>query len=124
MPNEKSMLDAISENKPDNKKVDTSVTKVSEEEVKKEGCYVASAVYGSYDCPQVWVLRRFRDYTLAETWYGRAFIKSYYATSPTVVKYFGKNQFFVSIFKPMLDRLVMRLKLAGVLDTAYKDRDW
>ncbi|NLX93020.1 MAG: hypothetical protein GXZ02_03995, partial [Clostridiales bacterium] len=38
------------------------------------GCYVATAVYGSYDCPQVWTLRRYRDYTLAETWYGRAFI--------------------------------------------------
>ena len=23
------------------------------------GCYVATAVYGSYDCPQVWTLRRF-----------------------------------------------------------------
>ena len=39
------------------------------------GCYVATAVYGSYDCPQVWTLRRYRDYTLAETWYGRAFIR-------------------------------------------------
>ena len=33
------------------------------------GCYVATAVYGSYDCPQVWTLRRYRDDTLAETWY-------------------------------------------------------
>ena len=31
------------------------------------GCYVATCVYGSYDCPQVWTLRRFRDNTLAET---------------------------------------------------------
>ena len=31
------------------------------EEVKKGGCYVATAVYGSYDCPQVWTLRRVRD---------------------------------------------------------------
>lgn len=31
MPNEKSVIDAISENKPDNKKVDTSVAKISEE---------------------------------------------------------------------------------------------
>lgn len=30
-------------------------------------CYVATAVYGSYDCPQVWILERYRDYTLAET---------------------------------------------------------
>ena len=37
-------------------------------------CYVATAVYGTYDCPKVWTLRRFRDYDLAETWYGRAFV--------------------------------------------------
>ena len=35
------------------------------------GCYIATCVYGSYDCPQVWTLRRFRDDTLDETWYGR-----------------------------------------------------
>ena len=52
-------------------------------------CYVATAVYGSYDCPEVWILRRYRDYTLAETWYGRAFIHTYYAISPTLVKWFG-----------------------------------
>ena len=41
----------------------------------KSACYVATAVYGSYDCPEVWTLRRFRDNTLEETWYGRAFIR-------------------------------------------------
>ncbi len=58
------------------------------------GCYIATAVYGSYDCPQVWTLRRFRDYTLAKTWYGRVFIKTYYAISPTLVKWFGHTQWF------------------------------
>ncbi|MDO5478959.1 MAG: CFI-box-CTERM domain-containing protein [Clostridia bacterium] len=53
------------------------------------GCYVATAVYGSYDCPEVWTLRRFRDDTLAKTWYGRMFIRVYYAVSPTLVKWFG-----------------------------------
>ena len=24
------------------------------------GCYIATCVYGSYDCPEVWTLRRFR----------------------------------------------------------------
>ena len=28
---------------------------------KKQGCYIATCVYGSYDCPQVWILRRYRD---------------------------------------------------------------
>ena len=41
------------------------------------GCYVATAVYGSYDCPEVWTLRRYRDNTLAKSWYGRIFIKIY-----------------------------------------------
>ncbi len=49
------------------------------------GCFIATCIYGSYDCPQVWTLRRFRDYTLDETWYGRLFIKCYYAISPTLV---------------------------------------
>ncbi|MDR0918559.1 MAG: hypothetical protein LBM93_04840 [Oscillospiraceae bacterium] len=31
-------------------------------------CYIATAVYGSYDCPEVWTLRRFRDYILAPKW--------------------------------------------------------
>lgn len=33
---------------------------------KLPGCYVATAVYHSYNCPQVWTLRRFRDGVLAE----------------------------------------------------------
>ena len=57
-------------------------------------CYVATAVYGSYDCPEVWTLRRFRDDSLAETWYGRAFVKTYYAISPTLVKWFGHTEWF------------------------------
>ena len=56
------------------------------------GCYIATAVYGSYDCPEVWTLRRFRDYKLTATWHGRLFIRAYYAVSPTVVKLFGKTE--------------------------------
>lgn len=88
------------------------------------GCYVATAVYGSYDCPQVWTLRRYRDYTLAETWYGRAFIRTYYAISPMLVKWFGETQWFKNIWKPKLDRMVKRLNDEGVADTPYQDRKW
>ena len=88
------------------------------------GCYVATAVYGSYDCPQVWTLRRYRDYTLAETWYGRAFIHTYYAISPTLVKWFGNKAWFRNLWKPKLDRMVKRLNSEGVEDTPYNDRKW
>lgn len=90
----------------------------------KKGCYVATAVYGSYDCPQVWTLRRFRDYELAETWYGRLFIHIYYAISPTIVKYFGETNWFKNMWRGRLDRLVKKLQSKGYQDTPYSDRNW
>lgn len=91
---------------------------------KKSGCYVATAVYGSYDCPEVWTLRRYRDNTLAITWYGRAFIKIYYAISPTLVKWFGNTNWFKNMWKPTLDRMVEKLNNNGVEDTPYNDKQW
>ncbi|MBQ9848389.1 MAG: hypothetical protein IJO64_04960 [Clostridia bacterium] len=88
------------------------------------GCYVATAVYGSYDCPQVWTLRRYRDYTLAETWYGRAFIKTYYAISPTLVKWFGHTKWFKKMWQGKLDRMVAKLQANGVETTPYEDKNW
>lgn len=88
------------------------------------GCYVATAVYGSYDCPQVWTLRRYRDNTLSKTWYGRTFIHIYYAISPTLVKWFGETEWFKNMWKPKLDRMVERLNQEGVEDTPYHDRTW
>ncbi len=90
----------------------------------KAGCYVATAVYGSYDCPQVWTLRRYRDFTLAETWYGRAFIRTYYAVSPTLVRFFGETDWFKNMWKPTLDRMVKQLNEEGVANTPYQDRNW
>lgn len=90
----------------------------------KRGCYVATAVYGSYNCPQVWTLRRYRDDTLANTWYGRAFIHTYYAISPTLVKWFGNTDWFKNMWKPTLDRMVCNLNADGVEDTPYEDKNW
>ena len=88
------------------------------------GCYVATAVYGSYDCPQVWTLRRFRDNTLAETWYGRAFIRLYYSVSPTLVKWFGNTEWFKKVWRSKLDHMVANLQNNGVESTPYDDKMW
>ena len=85
------------------------------------GCYVATAVYGSYDCPEVWTLRRFRDEVLAKTWRGRIFIRLYYATSPAVVKLFGNCQWFQSFFRRKLDKMVSDLQSNGFQSTPYQD---
>lgn len=86
------------------------------------GCYVATAVYGSYNCPEVWTLRRFRDNTLDATWYGRAFIKTYYAISPTLVKWFGDTEWFKKMWRKPLDRMVDSLQKKGVESTPYQDK--
>ncbi len=90
---------------------------------KSGGCYVATAVYGAYDCPPVWVLRRYRDYFLAKSRGGRAFIKTYYCISPRLVKRFGNTEWFRRIFKKSLDKKVARLKAKGFEDTPYGDRE-
>ena len=88
------------------------------------GCYIATAVYGSYDCPQVWTLRRFRDFKLANTWHGRMFIRIYYSISPVLVKYFGSTKGFRLLFKPWLDKKVASLQASGISNTPYIDRQW
>ena len=85
------------------------------------GCYIATCVYGSYDCPEVWTLRRYRDYKLTRSIMGRVFIKTYYTISPTVVRIFGNTNVFKAIWKNRLDKLVLRLQNEGYSDKPYDD---
>lgn len=91
-------------------------------ETENQGCYIATCIYGSYDCPQVWTLRRFRDYTLDKTWYGRMFIKCYYVVSPALVKWFGAKKWFKKFWKSKLDMMVSDLNSKGVDNTYYHDK--
>lgn len=88
------------------------------------GCYIATAVYGSYNCPQVWTLRRYRDNDLASTFLGRVFIHTYYAISPTLVRWFGESTWFKVFWKKHLDKLVKKLQAAGINDKPYQDKRW
>ena len=88
---------------------------------KKKACYVATCVYGSYDCPQVWVLRRFRDKRLNQSWYGRLFVKLYYGVSPKLVALFGETAFFRNFNRKILDKMVGKLRREGFEDTPYND---
>lgn len=95
----------------------------STQQPKSGGCYIATCVYGSYDCPQVWTLRRYRDNALAETWYGRTFIKTYYAISPSLVKCFGNTNWFKKVWRRILDHMVNDLQHKGFAKTPYKDKE-
>jgi hypothetical protein len=76
---------------------------------KSGGCYIATAVYGSYDSPQVLVLRRFRDDTLSKSTLGRLFIKFYYRFSPPVADRLKNTRRLNSIVRRILDKFVNHL---------------
>ena len=46
---------------------------------RRDGCFVATAVYGNSEVPQVQVLRNFRDTVLMEHPVGRKFVDFYYS---------------------------------------------
>ena len=87
-----------------------------------DGCYIATAVYGTYDCPELWVLRRFRDYGLRKSTFGRAFVRFYYAISPSLVRRFRNASGVKHASKFILDLLVRQLKKRGFEETPYYDR--
>ena len=89
---------------------------------RSDGCYIATAVYGSYDCPEVWTLRRFRDEVLRASVIGRLFIRSYYAVSPGLVRHIGSKSLFQKTVKRVLDSFVSHLNKAGFRDTPYHGR--
>lgn len=73
-------------------------------------CYIATMAYGSYDAPEVMVLRRFRDEKLLTNWWGKAFVKFYYATSPHLVKLLKNVGWVNSLIRKILDKFILRLK--------------
>ena len=91
------------------------------DEKKSGGCYVATAVYGSYDCGPVWVLRRWRDSALSSSASGRAVVRTYYLLSPKLVAAFGTRRAFTVPAKAVLDRLVCHLQRSGYSDAPYTD---
>ena len=85
------------------------------------GCYIATCVYGSYDCPPVWTLRRYRDDFLAQHTLGKWFICCYYAVSPYLVEIFGGCSAFRTFWKKVLDKMVASLNEKGYQNTPYED---
>lgn len=79
------------------------------------GCYIATAVYGSYDAPEVVVLRRFRDERLQRTALGRGVITAYYALSPALARRLPKHRKLSSQIRRVLDSMVDRLRSGSQL---------
>jgi len=55
------------------------------------GCFIATAAFGSYLDPHVYVLRQFRDRVLLRNYIGTAFVKFYYKHSPPIADYIRQH---------------------------------
>lgn len=92
-----------------NWKVDYMAAPTGKSTNKKEGCYIATAVYGSYDAPQVMTLRRYRDEILRATAFGRWFIRAYYRLSPPVAEKLKNAKHINKFVRSILDKWVEKL---------------
>lgn len=72
----------------------------------KEGCYIATAVYGDYDAPEVITLRKFRDQILSRNKIGKIFIKIYYKYSPKIADNMKEHSKFNSFVKLILNKFI------------------
>jgi len=55
-------------------------------------CFIATAVYGDYDHPQVRELRRFRDQVLLRSAAGQRFVRWYYRVGPGLAEWVKKSK--------------------------------
>ena len=60
--------------------------------VKKGGCFIATAAYGSPIHPHLDILRDFRDKYLMPNSFGRKFVELYYRYSPTIASFIAKHK--------------------------------
>ena len=74
------------------------------------GCYIATMVYGSYDAPEVLVLRDFRDRVLLKSQIGKIFVKTYYKYSPNFVKLTKNIEILHTIFRNIFRGIIKLLK--------------
>jgi hypothetical protein len=69
-------------------------------------CYIATMAYGSYEHPQVMILRQFRDTVLDKSILGKWFIKAYYRYSPTLVEKLKDKKTANDVIRKILNMLI------------------
>jgi hypothetical protein len=93
-----------------NEKVEKPNVSVNNQSQKKEGCYIATMVYGDYNHPNVLELRNFRDTYLKQSILGNGFVKLYYSFSPILVQKIKNYKTTNKFIKLILDKFIAKLK--------------
>lgn len=80
-----------------------------------EGCFIATASYGTATHPRIDLLRDFRDSYLKDNTAGRWFVRNYYRYSPRFARFIARHEYLRtgvrSFFVEPLCEVVERLSL-------------
>ena len=87
-----------------------SLYTVTEKEEVKEGCFIATAAYGSYFENHVKILREFRDKVLLTNELGKRFVKLYYTYSPAIATNIAQNEYAKMGIRVVLTPVVYLIK--------------
>lgn len=79
----------------ENEKTSNNTTSSSE----TEGCFIATAAYGTELAPEIDILRDFRDQFLLENHMGSKFVNLYYDKSPQMADYIAERPVLKSLVK-------------------------
>jgi len=74
------------------------------------GCFIATAAYGSYLHPKVVILRDFRDHYLLTNTPGRAVVAAYYRLSPPLAAYIARHETLRSVVRILLAPLLLAVE--------------
>jgi hypothetical protein len=79
-----------------------------------EGCFIATAAYGTPTAEQIDVLRDFRDTVLLKSIIGSQFIDLYYRFSPPVADFIAGNEILRTLVRElMIDPIVCAVEATG-----------
>jgi len=79
-----------------------------------EGCFIATAAYGTPTAEQIDVLREFRDAVLLESTVGSQFVSLYYQLSPPVAEFIAGNELLRTMVRELLvDPIVWVVEATG-----------
>ncbi|MDD4293912.1 MAG: hypothetical protein PHP69_00180 [Candidatus Omnitrophica bacterium] len=87
-----------------------SVVASSVKKTSREGCFIATALYGSAMSEEVKVLSSFRDGYLSKLFIGRVFIKCYYKHSPFWAKKIKPDSFIAGYLRCIITVIVLIIK--------------